>query len=117
MSGLDDKLASALCYLLGIVTGVLFLVIPPYNQNPRVKFHAFQSIFFSVAYIVLAIGLGMVTVMMPDMLSAVMLPFYYILRLGGLAIWLYLMWQAYQGQRVVLPVIGPLAAKQSGTSE
>src|SRR5258706_15206099 len=39
-----ENVASALCYVLGLVTGIVFLVIPPYSQNRAVGFHAFQSI-------------------------------------------------------------------------
>src|ERR1039457_4051948 len=51
-SGLADNVASALCYLLGLITGILFLLLAPYNKNPAVRFHAFQSIFLNVACIV-----------------------------------------------------------------
>src|SRR5581483_12059622 len=51
--GLETNVASALCYLLGLVTGIIFLVIAPYNQNKTVRFHAFQSIFAHIAVIVL----------------------------------------------------------------
>src|SRR5690349_23274004 len=43
-----DNLASTLCYALGFITGIIFLLIAPYNQNRTVRFHAFQSIFMSV---------------------------------------------------------------------
>ena len=43
--GMTDNVASALCYALGFITGILFLVLAPYNQNRMVRFHAFQSIF------------------------------------------------------------------------
>jgi hypothetical protein len=42
--GMTDNVASALCYVLGLITGILFLVLSPYNQNKTVRFHAFQSI-------------------------------------------------------------------------
>ena len=48
-AGLTDNMAAALCYLLGVLTGILFLVLAPYNQNRAIRFHAFQSIFFWVA--------------------------------------------------------------------
>ena len=50
-SGMTDNVAGALCYVLGLVTGIVFLVLAPYNQNKFVRFHAFQSIFFHVAFI------------------------------------------------------------------
>src|SRR5579875_457285 len=45
---LGTNLASALCYLLGFITGIIFLVLSPYNQNKIIRFHAFQSIFLNV---------------------------------------------------------------------
>ena len=51
-----DNVASTLCYVLGLITGILFLVLPPYNKNPVIRFHAFQSIFLHVACIVPMIG-------------------------------------------------------------
>ena len=50
-SVMADNVASALCYVLGFITGIIFLVLAPYNRNPLVRFHAFQSIFLSVAWI------------------------------------------------------------------
>src|ERR1035441_3019300 len=55
-----DNVASALCYLLGLITGIIFLVLAPYNKNPVIRFHAFQSIFLHVACIVIMIGLNIV---------------------------------------------------------
>ena len=43
--GLTDNMAAALCYVLGLLTGIVFLVVAPYNQNRLIRFHAFQSIF------------------------------------------------------------------------
>ena len=55
-SGLTANTAGALAYLAGIVTGILFLVIDPYKSDRFVRFHAFQSIFFNVAWIALWIA-------------------------------------------------------------
>src|SRR5271169_2184240 len=43
--------AAALAYLVGFITGIIFLVIEPYKRDSYVRFHAFQSIFLSVAYV------------------------------------------------------------------
>jgi hypothetical protein len=61
-AGLSENAASALCYLLGFITGIVFLAIAPYNQIRTVRFHAFQSIFFSVGLFAIAIGLGILSV-------------------------------------------------------
>ena len=41
--GLPENTAAALCYLLGWVTGIIFLILEPYNKNKLIRFHAFQS--------------------------------------------------------------------------
>src|ERR1051326_2215582 len=39
-AGLPENTAAALCYLLGFVTGIIFLVLEPYNKNKLIRFHA-----------------------------------------------------------------------------
>lgn len=51
--GMRDNVAAALCYLLGLVTGILFLVLAPYNQSRVVRFHAWQSILTHAVFLVL----------------------------------------------------------------
>jgi uncharacterized membrane protein len=104
--GLPENTAAALCYLLGLVTGIIFLVLEPYNKNKLIRFHAFQSIFLHVAVIIVWVVLRTV------------LPWgiWYLISLIDLAffvLWVYLLVQTYQGKKVVLPVIGDLAAKQA----
>lgn len=108
-AGLQTNVASMLCYVLGLVTGIVFLVLPPYNQNPTVRFHAFQSIFTHVAWIVLWIGYAMTTSFLPVVLRILVSLFGLVVGLGGFLLWLYLLWKAYQGQKVVLPIVGPMA--------
>src|SRR4051794_7462591 len=50
--GMTNNVAGALCYLFGFITGIVFLVLEPYNKDRFVRFHAFQSIFFSAVCIV-----------------------------------------------------------------
>ena len=108
--GLTDNVAGALCYALGIITGILFLVLAPYNQNKFVRFHAFQSVFFQAAWIVLWIALTTLSFILPWFVMGLiwtLLPF---LALG---LWLLLIFKAYQNERFKLPIIGDLAEKQA----
>src|SRR5580700_158299 len=50
-AGLTPNVAGALAYLVGAITGILFLVIDPFKNDRFVRFHAFQSIFFNLAWI------------------------------------------------------------------
>ena len=108
-SGLTENVASALCYLFWWLTGVIFLVLAPYNKNPRIKFHAFQAILASVALAALFIGLSIITIFMPVGIIVLIGLLQMLLWLVCLALWLFLMYKAYQGSRLVLPVIGPMA--------
>ena len=113
-SGMADNVASALCYALGFITGILFLVLEPYNKNKVVRFHAFQSIFLSVAAIAIRYGLAIVFGLMWSLSGA----FFglALLSLFGFAcfiLWLFVIISTYQGKTIVLPVIGPLAQQQA----
>jgi uncharacterized membrane protein len=114
--GISENVASALCYLLGLITGIIFLVLAPYNQNRTVRFHAFQSIFFHVGAIILWIGLmivmgvlGFITHGLSVFFSLFLYP---MLGLALFIAWLYLMYAAYSNKMVILPIVGPLAQKQ-----
>jgi uncharacterized membrane protein len=108
-SGLTENVAGALCYLLGFITGILFLVLEPYNRNRTVRFHAFQSIFVSVALIILNIVISSLSIFTFGLTLLLSM----LLSLGGLLLWLFMMWKTYQNEKVVLPVVGPLAEKQA----
>ncbi len=115
--GMSENVASALCYLLGLITGIIFLVLAPYNQNRTVRFHAFQAIFFHVGAIILWIGLMIVMGMFGFITHGLSVFFsLFLYPLLGLALfitWLYLMYAAYSNKMVVLPIVGPLAQKQA----
>lgn len=113
--GLTENMAGALCYLIGLFTGILFLVLAPYNLNPKVRFHAFQSIFFNVAWIGIWLVLGMIA-RVSTVLGFLLVPVYVLLPLAGFGLWLFLMYKAYNNQPFVLPVIGPLAEQQAAAA-
>jgi uncharacterized membrane protein len=108
-AGLTDNVASALCYALGLVTGILFLVLAPYNQNRKIRFHAFQSIFLHAAVIVVWIAMLFLSAISGGLLLLVM-P---VIWLAFFVLWLIVIIKTYQDQTLVLPIIGPLAEKQA----
>jgi uncharacterized membrane protein len=111
-AGMQDNLAGALSYVLGLVTGIIFLVVAPMNQRPFVRFHAFQSILFSIAWFALWIVLGIVTSFL-SILSLVLLPIELLIALAGFLLWLFLMWKAYNNEMWKLPVLGNIAEQQA----
>jgi uncharacterized membrane protein len=109
-TGMTDNAASALCYVLGLITGILFLVLAPYNQKKTIRFHAFQSIFLNIAWIVFWMVFNF------GLLALGLYSLFFLTPLIGLAffiLWIYMIISAYQGKTVVLPVIGPIAQKQA----
>jgi uncharacterized membrane protein len=115
-AGLEENLACALCYVLGLLTGILFLVLAPYNQNRLIRFHAFQSIFLNIAWIAIYIALSIVGIALfsiPFLGAMLSIVLHLAAFLGFFILWLMLMYKAYNRERWVLPFIGPLAEKQA----
>ena len=113
-AGLTDNVAAALCYSLGLFTGILFLVLEPYNKRKNIRFHAFQSIFLNVAGVVASICLNLVFTIIGSILGSWLVDALSpLLGLAFTAVWILMIVWAYQGKTVVVPVIGPLAQKQA----
>jgi uncharacterized membrane protein len=117
-SGLTPNVAGALAYLVGAITGILFLVIDPFKSDRFVRFHAFQSIFFNLAWIAFWIIWTIVGLMLSaishGLFFIIQLPINLLVTVGGFCVWIYLMYTAYQGKTWQLPIIGPIAATQAG---
>ena len=114
-AGLEDNVAGALCYVLGLVTGIIFLVIAPYNKSPFVRFHAFQSIFLHLGFFVLWIALVIVrmTVGLALHFGLLFFPLFSLFWLFGFVLWIYCMYKAYNREKFMLPIIGRLAEQQA----
>jgi uncharacterized membrane protein len=113
-----SNVAGLLAYLGWFITGIIFLVIEPYRNDKFVRFHAFQSIFFTIACFVISAAWGVIFGTLFFASWGVMWPLISltrgVLRLGFFVLWLFLMFKAYNNERFMLPVIGDLAAKQAG---
>ncbi|HLX43972.1 MAG TPA: hypothetical protein VKR43_11080 [Bryobacteraceae bacterium] len=113
-----DNMAAALCYLLTVITGILFLVIEPYSKNRLIRFHAFQSIFLWVAAVAVFIVAGILSVTLgaiPVIGWIFSILLHLCLGLGFFVLWLMLMYKAYNNEKWVLPIVGPLAEKQANS--
>lgn len=102
-NGLDENIAGALAYGLGWVTGVVFLLIEP--SNPFVRFHAWQSVIvfgtlsviWFIAVSIPLLGWAFAFIVLPPVSAA---------------LWLWLIFKAYQGERYKLPYAGDMAEQQ-----
>ena len=97
-TGLSENVASALTYVLGFLTGIIFLVVE--KENSTVRFHAAQSIVVFGALFVLNVIFSYVLSIIASLLGLV-----------GFVLWIYLIVMAFQGNDVKLPVISEYAEK------
>jgi uncharacterized membrane protein len=110
-AGLTDNVAGMLAYIT-IIPAIVFLVLEPYNQRRFIRFHSFQCIFLTVAFIALGIALSIIS--MIPFLGLIMIPVHFLVWIGAFALWIILLIKANQGQMFKLPVIGDMAEKQAG---
>lgn len=114
--GLESNVAGALAYVT-IIPAIIFLVVEPYNKDRFVRFHAFQSIFFNIAWLVLIVGMmivGVVLAFIPVIGWVIDVLLWLAVGLGGFCLWLYLLYKAYSNEKFMLPVIGKMAEQQAG---
>ncbi len=102
-TGLEQNLEALLCYVLGWVTGIIFLLLE--KDNKFIRFHAVQSIIVFGAYTVIAIILGFIPIVgwIINLL----------LGIAAFILWIVLMVKAYNGQMYKLPVAGDIADRNS----
>lgn len=106
-AGMSPNVVNALCYLLGPLTGMLFLAWAPHNQSKQVRFNALQSIFFFCIFVLLLFSSG---IFLPKGLRDIAGR---TLNLTGMICWLYIMWRTFRGDKVVIPLIGDAAERNS----
>jgi uncharacterized membrane protein len=105
-TGLDKNVAGLLCYVLGWVTGIIFIIIE--KKDSFVRFHAVQSIVFSGAWMIVVIILSFIPII--GWILDIFLYIFFVIM------WILLMYRAYQGQMWKLPIAGDIAEKNSKPS-
>lgn len=110
---LQPNIAGVLCYILGFISGIFFLVAEPYKHDRFVRFHAFQSIFLSVGWIAVHIAFDIVLWMLPWSLWSITTTISALVSLVVFLVFLLLMFKAYSNERFKLPVIGDPADRQA----
>ena len=116
-TGLAPNFASLVCYICTPITGIIFLLIE--KENNDVKFHAWQSLVFGLAYIAVIIMLEVLAAilgMIASVLGIIIGFFIPIVMLAAFILWIVCMVKAYQGERWRIPVIGDFASKKAGVA-
>jgi uncharacterized membrane protein len=114
-SGLSENVAALLSYVLGWLTGIIFLVI---DKRPFVRFHAAQSIVVFGALTILRIlltffflgGYSFGLFWLWTMLSL-------LLTLAFFVAWILLMVMAYQGKMFEVPIAAGIAKSIAGSTK
>ena len=96
-TGLKKNTAGALAYVLGPITGVIFLIL---EKDPFVRFHAMQSIVVFVTLFVLQWILGLTIILL------ILVPLVGIL---AFILWLMCIYKAWMGEEWEVPVLGKFA--------
>ena len=102
-TGLAANVAAALRYLVGFVTGIIFLLVE--KENKFVRFHAMQSTLVFAGIVGIDILLQVVPILGALVVLFIVIP-------ASAILWLFLMFKAYQGEEFKLPVVGPIAAEK-----
>lgn len=107
--GMEQNYAGVLCYVLGWISGLYFILKE--KENKFVRFHALQSIVvfgaFTAAFIVIRI------LMLIPHLNLILLIIAWLLWLFSVVLWVILMSYAYQERRYKLPWAGNFAEKRT----
>jgi len=103
-TGLSDTTAGILCYVLGWITGIIFLILEP--NNKYIRFHAFQSI--------IVFGTITVILMIFGWIPYIGIVINAIVGAAGFVLWLVLIIQASQNKKYKLPYAGDYAEKWAG---
>src|SRR3972149_6905428 len=98
----NENLMAAASYLLGFITGIIFLLIE--KQSRFVRFHAMQSTILFGGIFVANIALGFIPIL--GWLVGLLL------SLVAFILWIVLMWKAFQGETYKVPYVGEMAEKQ-----
>jgi uncharacterized membrane protein len=102
-TGLEQNVAGLLCYVLGWISGLVFIIIE--KENKFVRFHAMQSIIvfgvLTIAQIVLS-WIPLINIVTNPLIGLIMF-----------ILWIILMIKAYQGEKFKLRWAGNFAEKQT----
>ena len=102
-TGIKPNVAALLSYVLGFVTGLVFILIE--KQNKFVRFHAMQAI--------LVFGALFLIQWIASVIPVVGTIFNALVSLAAIVLWVVLMVKANQGESYKLPIVGEFAEKNS----
>jgi uncharacterized membrane protein len=110
-SRISDNAAGGLAYIT-IIPAIVFLIVEPYKKSSFVRFHAWQSIFFYVAWAVVHILVEIVQNLIPTVVFLT-LSLWQFVDLVFFVVLVIVFVNAFNGKRIKLPIIAALAEQQA----
>lgn len=113
----DDNIFGALCYIIGVIVP-LFVLFTEKKSNKFLAFHAWQSLMLSIAFFVIFVALGVMTMFLAFVpgvniiVGLVSMCGFPLIGLAVLIFMLFLAYKAYQGEKFMVPTVGEMAQKQ-----
>jgi uncharacterized membrane protein len=107
------KILGGLAYV-ALVPAIILLLVPSIREDRFIRFHAWQSVVFTVAAVIFAIVLRILFVLLSLLPLVGFLLAWLLLGVGCIAVvvlWAVLVIKALQGQDFELPVVGSFAAR------
>jgi uncharacterized membrane protein len=110
-SGLSENAAGGIAYLT-IIPAIIFLIVAPFKSSSYVRFNAWQSIFFYVAWAVVHILIQVVQHLVPTIVFLT-LTLWQFVDLAFFVVLVIVFVSAFNGKRILLPILGGLAEQQA----
>ena len=98
----NENLMGAAAYLLGFITGIIFLLVE--KESKFVRFHAMQSTILFGGVFIANIALGCVPIL--GWIAGLLIP------LGSFVLWIDLMWKAFHRDTYKVQYAGDIAQQQ-----
>ncbi|HTX75857.1 MAG TPA: hypothetical protein VMD29_06590 [Terracidiphilus sp.] len=110
-AGMSENATCGLAYIT-FIPAIIFLATAPYNQNAKVRFHSWQSIFLAIGWVALWVVITVIG-MIPglNLIDILLAP---LVSLAFFVLWLIVMISAFTGKMIKIPVLAAFAAKQAG---
>ncbi len=100
---------AAVSYLLFFVSGLILLNVDPYDKDDYIRFHARQSILFSVAVVAVWIVVAVFINVLPGPLGRFLAGVWQLLSIALAVFWVFLMYKAFTGERYRIPYLADWA--------
>ncbi|VVB55379.1 Uncharacterised protein [uncultured archaeon] len=111
----NSNVLAALSYLAMPLVGIIVYIVS--EKDKYARFHAIQSILVGAAALIIYIPMifvSMVLMFIPVVGWLIALIIWLVIGLGGIGLWILLLYKAFTGEKYKLPVLGDYAEKYAG---